>query len=73
MANFQEGSRRIKVVGQLTALVAVTLAVCVVVVQLLMPTFVYLLAALLMFVGPTLVGLTLWALGWIMEGFNASS
>jgi hypothetical protein len=73
MANFQEGSRRIKVVGQLTALVAATLAVCVVVIQLLMPTFVYLLAALLMFVGPTLAGLTLWALGWIMEGFNASS
>jgi len=69
MANLREGSRRIKVVGQLTALVAVALAVCVVTLQLLMPWFVYLLAAVVMFVRPTLAGLTLWALGWVMEGF----
>jgi hypothetical protein len=72
MANLREGSRRIKVVGQLTALVGATLAVCVVVLQLLMPAFVYLLAALLVFVAPILAGLTLWALGWVMEGFNTA-
>jgi hypothetical protein len=69
MTNLREASRRIKVVGQLTALVAVTLAVCVVVIQLLIPSFVYFLAAIVMFVGPTLAGLALWALGWILEGF----
>jgi hypothetical protein len=72
MTNFREGSRRIKIVGQVTAVVAVILAVCVVVIQLHMPTFVYLLAALLTFAKPALAGLVLWALGWIMEGFNAA-
>lgn len=72
MTNFREGSRRIKFVGQLTAIVTLTLTVIVVAIQLFMPTFVYLLAALLTFKTVALAGLTLWALGWIMEGFGTT-
>jgi hypothetical protein len=72
MANLREGSRRIKVVGQLTTLATAIVATCVIVLQLLMPTFVYLVAAVLTFSKPAIAGFTLWATGWIMEGFHAS-
>jgi hypothetical protein len=70
MKNVREGSRRIKVIGQLTTILTAVLAVTVVVIQLVMPIFVYLLAALLTFKAPAVVGLTLWAAGWIIEGFT---
>jgi hypothetical protein len=69
--NLREGSRRIKVVGQLTTLATAVVASCVIVLQLMMPTFVYLVAAFLTFAKPALAGFTLWAVGWIMEGFHA--
>lgn len=72
MRNIREGSRRIKFVGQLTALVTLTLTLVVVAIQLFMPTFVYLLAALLTFKAAVLTGLSLWAAGWVMEGFSAT-
>jgi hypothetical protein len=71
MANLREGSRRIKVVGQLTTLATAIVAACVIVLQLLMPTFVYLVAAVLTFAKPAIAGFALWATGWIMEGFHA--
>jgi uncharacterized membrane protein len=70
--NVREGSRRIKLVGQLTALVTLSLTLIVVATQLFMPTFVYLLAALLTFKAVILAGLALWAAGWVMEGFSST-
>jgi uncharacterized membrane protein len=68
--NVREGSRRIKRVGQMTAAITFTLTLIVVAIQLFIPSFVYLLAALLTFKAVVLAGLALWAIGWIMEGFT---
>lgn len=73
MTDLKQGARRIKIVGQLT----VVLGVLVMIVFFALPSYrdfiALLFTTLYALIAPILIGLLVWATGWILEGFSGAA
>ena len=71
-ANIKEGARRIKVVGQLTALAGAIIMAVFFILPSYRTFIAYLFVSLYLLIMPIIAGSALWAIGWILEGFARS-